>query len=100
VGHRRCTERGAIGGRYLPIRRGLPLFLRVGGFTSILGMLKAGSKEHFDGDHWLQVTAAYDGRVRSSFTKKGLDGSGMECACSIVRMDVRHYFHVIQHFFF
>jgi hypothetical protein len=37
---------------YLPIRRGLPLFLGVRGFTSILGMLKIGSKEHFDSDDW------------------------------------------------
>jgi hypothetical protein len=79
VGHGRCAARGAIGRMWHPIGRGLPLFLRVRGFTSILGMLKAGSEEHFDGDDVPLVTIMYNGGVGSSFMKKGLDDSGAKC---------------------
>jgi hypothetical protein len=88
---------GAIGGMYLPIRRGSPLFLGVRGFTSILGILKTGlSQEHFDGDDLPLVTVAYEGGVRSCLSKKGLDDSGTECDRGIIRMDVRHCFKLVQ----
>jgi hypothetical protein len=62
--------------------------------------LKIRSKKHFDGNHRPLVTVMYDGGVGSSCMKKGLEGSGMECAHSIVRMDVRHCLHIVQLFFF
>jgi hypothetical protein len=63
-------------------------------------MLKTGSEEHFDGDDSPQVTVTYDGGVRSTLSKKGLDDSGTECEQGIIGMGVRHCFHVIQLFLF
>jgi hypothetical protein len=74
---------------YLPIRRGLLFLLRLEGFTSILGMLKTGSKEHFQCDEVRWVTVAYD-RGNWPHWEECLEGSRMDCAHGICRMDVGH----------